>query len=478
MRISVVVFAALAAALGSPLPGPDAVRGLASPRHPAAVAGRAEVGLEWEPVEGALDYEVLWSTERDPRVGRGERIEGAQPGFVHRGLEPGVEVHYRIVARSAEETSRPSKKVSATPGGPYGLLRFGTGRVVDCAEGEVVAVPIERRIHTVVCAEGYLEEELAAGAFDRDVESWEQDVFTVWPYDELREAFVVWTLATPSAEHVSATNPQRADTAFLVPLTKDGRGIHSSVPLGGDTARRVWEALADFPFPSEEFYPRGGQTSLIAKNLLVALLVLDPARGRSGLSGRARRLENPRDSGERISASIAHNRVHELSHALARLQDEYLDHAQTLGADLPRKPTSAVISNVVKDPSEEQLPWRHLFVGGEINPDVEALVGAFGDPRIGYHSEFKCLMNGTHDNADFYGGRGNLRVRRFCNFCRELMFLRIYERVGILDDTGRSLETWTRRYRGPFYELHGFAVPDTVPQQNSEGKPVFQDCKR
>ena len=358
MRISVVAFAALAAALGSRLPGIDPVRGLGSPRHPAAVAGRAEGGLEWEPVDGALDYEVLWSTERDPRPGKGERIEGVLPGFVHRGLEPGVEVHYRIVACSAEETSRPSKKVSATPGGPYGLLRLGTGRVVDCAEGEVVEVPIERRIHTVVCAEGYLEEELAAGAFDRDVESWEQDVFTVWPYDEHREAFVVWTLATPSAEHVSATNPQRADTAFLVPLTEDGRGINSSVPLGGDTARRVWEALADFPFPPEEFYPRGGQTSLIAKNLLVALLVLDPARGRSGLSGRARRLENPRDAGQRISASIAHNRVHELSHALARLQDEYLDHAQKLGADLPRKPTSAVISNVVKGRAEEQLPRR------------------------------------------------------------------------------------------------------------------------
>jgi len=448
------------------------------PRHLAAIAGRAEVGLEWELVEGAESYEVLWSTERDPRPSSGERIEGVQPGFVHRELEAGVEVHYRIVARSAAESSTPSRKVSATPGGAYGLWRLGTGRIVDCAEGGVVDVPIERRIHTVVCAEGYLEEELAAGVFDRDVESWEQNVFTLWPYDELREAFVVWTLAIPSPEHVSATSPQEADTAFLVPLTADGRGIHSSVPLGGDTAERVWGALADFPFPPEEFYPRGGRTSLIAKNLLVALLVLDPARGRSGLSGRSRRLENPRDSAERISTAIANDRVHELSHALARLNDEYLDHAQENGADLQRKPNSSTISNVVKDPSEELLPWRHLLAGGEINPDVEGLVGAFGDPRIGYHSEFKCLMNGTHDNADFYGGRGNLRVRRFCNFCRELMFLRVYERVGILDNTRRSFATWTDRYRGPFYERYGFAVPDVVPQQNSDGEPVFQDCER
>ena len=71
IRIGVVTLAALAAGLGALLLDPDPVRALGPPRHPAAVAGRAEVGLEWEPVEDALDYQVRWSTDRDPRSGPG-----------------------------------------------------------------------------------------------------------------------------------------------------------------------------------------------------------------------------------------------------------------------------------------------------------------------------------------------------------------------------------------------------------------------
>lgn len=460
-----------------PLGRLEVSRGLVDPpKEVAALAGRAEVGVEWGRVEGASSYELHWSTRKTPSGEETNVIEDVRPGFVHRGLEPGKEVHYRVVARAGEQTSRPSKRVSATPGGVYGLRHMGTGRVFDFAEEETVSVPIERRLHTILCAEGYLEAELASGAFDRDVERWMENVFSVWPYDELREAFVVWTLPAASNEHVSPTSPQESDTAFRVPVTENGRGVHSSVPQKGDTAVRVWAALADFPHPAEAFYPRGGRTSLMAKDLLIALIVLNPKTGRGGLSGRARRLENPSSSKERISVAIGLDYAHEFSHALARVEDEYLDHAQTNGMDNGKPLVSATVSNVVRDPSRERLPWRHLLFEGEINPKAEGLVGAFGDPKIGYHSELKCLMNGGHDNADFFGGRGNLRVRRFCNYCRELMVFRMFERVGILDEPKSSYELWVDRYRAPFYARFGFSVPNEVPQTNSSGEPIFRDA--
>ncbi len=71
-------------------------------------------------------------------------------------------------------------------------------------------------------------------------------------------------------------------------------------------------------------------------------------------------------------------------------------------------------SNVVATNVCAELPWQHLLAGGTINPDVEQLVGAFGTSTHGYHSELVCLMNGTHDNANYYGGDGLLRTMIAC----------------------------------------------------------------
>ena len=250
------------------------------------------------------------------------------------------------------------------------------------------------------------------------------------------------------------------------------------MPTAGDTSQRVWAAVGSFAFPPADFYPSGGRVSYIAKNLVVHIMVLKPSTQQSGLSGRAVRLYSPRQSTRRISAAIAHNRAHEFSHALARLTDEYLDHQVLgLGADNARAGESAHASNVVREPACSAVPWAHLLFGSRINPSVDQLVGAFGTADIGYHSELKCLMNGTHDNADFYGGNGRLRVYdRFCNFCRELTTFRILERTGVLPDSATSMATWIADYRIPFYTTYGFTVPAVVPQTNSDGEPRFEAC--
>jgi hypothetical protein len=440
-----------------------------------AYPAHASVGLDWDVAPGAESYNLYWSTTPGVTPSSGALLADVTPGHVHRALTDGTTYHYVVTALVAGVEGPPSAEASATPGGELMLHTLGTG-VIDAiaSEGEI-ALPIDRRIHVLVLPEGYLASEL--GTFATDVDALYDEVFALDPYSLLADAFVVWYLPRASAEHVAPGSPQPADTAFLVPITSDGAGI-ASVPTTGPTATRVWGVVDTFAHAPTEHYPAGGRTSGIAKGVVAHLLVYDAARGRSGLSGRAMRLVDPASSSRAIGTAIAHGRAHELSHALARLVDEYLDVALTgLGAPSATTYTSSGVSNVASDDACTTLPWRHLLVGGDINPDVDQLVGAFGTAEIGYHSELRCQMNGSHDNGMFYGGDDNLRVARFCNFCRELLTFRVLEHTRTLPDPGTSWSTWEGEYRTPFYDRYGFSVPAVVPQENSLGEPRFEGCR-
>lgn len=227
----------------------------------------------------------------------------------------------------------------------------------------------------------------------------------------------------------------------------------------------LWDALAGFPVPLSTRAMAGtfgGTTS----NLVVSFLLYDANRGRAGLSGLTTVLSNStRD--RRVWAAFARGHAHEFSHAFGRLSDEYIEY------DI-RRDTTSETSNVVATNSCSELPWQHLLVGGAINPDTAELVGAFGQDGLGYRSELWCLMNGTHDNVDFYGGNGTLRSNdRFCNYCRELTAFRAYERMGVV--TG--FDAWKSDFRTAFFEREGFSVPGTVPQENSVGQSFYEVCQ-
>ena len=451
--------------------GPTA---LAAPTGLDAYGASAAVGLDWDEVAGADAYNVYWSTAAGTSPATGTPIAGALPGHVHRDLEDGTPYYYVVTAVRGGVEGPPSAEASATPGGEFALHTLGSGHIPAIASDGAVDLPIERRIHLLVLAEGYLGGEL--GAFANDVDDYHDEVFALDPYTHLREAFVLWSLPRASAEHVAAGSPQPADTAFLVPLTSDGRGI-ADVPSDGPTASRVWAIIDSFPYAPTERYPSGGRTSNLPKGFVPHILVYDASRGRSGLSGRARRLDHPSDASRTVFAAFAHGRAHELSHALGRLIDEYLDVAITgLGVPNAGTGTSSGVNNVVADNDCATIPWRHLFAGGEINPTTTDLVGAFGTSEIGYHPELKCQMNGSHDNGMFYGGDDNLRVDRFCNFCRELLAFRVLEHTRVLADNSTSWSTWIASYRMPFYDDYGFSVPATVPQENSLGAPRYEAC--
>jgi hypothetical protein len=189
-------------------------------------------------------------------------------------------------------------------------------------------------------------------------------------------------------------------------------------------------------------------------------------------------MKNPEDSKQRLSTAIAVNLAHEFTHAFGRLGDEYLDDGLgSLGQTNALTGQSKYVHNVVDDNTCDDLPWKHLLMGSTLNPNTDQLVGAFGNEQNGYHSELRCLMNGTHDNSIYYGGNGSLRTSsRLCNFCRELLAFRIYERTALLPDPTTSFGTWVTDYRQPFYDEFGFHIPSTVPQENNKGEAKFEAC--
>lgn len=443
----------------------------------SALGANTTVGIDWPSLPGATSYRVYWSLTPGVTPGTGQPIDTDRPGVVHRELTNGTPYYYVVTAVGSEGEGPASTEVSATPQGEWVLEEFGNGEFDDVVTGQdVPKVPVDQRIHVLIYAEGYLSTDLSnfddasthSTSRGSDVDRWVDLVFSIEPYSLWREAFVVWHLPRASNTHLDGT-----DTAFAVPVDTSGSFWRTgSIASDGTTAQRAWEALSLFPFSPDDYYSSSGR----AKNYVAAFLLYDPNRGRASVSGRALALRNPADRSQRLSAGFGVGHAHEFTHAFALLRDEYLENDNSA-------PSSwSGTSNVVGTSTCSELPWAHLLLGGTHNPGVDELVGAFGVPAIGYHSELVCLMNGTHDNADYYQGSGLLRVEdRMCNFCRETTTFRILERSRVLADDQTSFDTWVASHRAAFYDRFGFQVPAIVPQTNdvrdpASGTPIYEAC--
>jgi hypothetical protein len=206
-------------------------------------------------------------------------------------------------------------------------------------------------------------------------------------------------------------------------------------------------------------------------------LLFDPARGRAGVSGHTSSCPNPTNRALTVRCAFGVGHAHEFTHAFSDVRDEYLEDGNT------RTEAGNAWSNVTGTNRCDELPWAHLLFGRGINDKTGELVGAFGRPERGYHSELKCQMNGTHENGKYWCAAGMLTLRpsRFCNFCRELTAFRIFFRSGVLGGSvQQAFNTWKASYRTPFFQRFGLVVPDPVPQtlrcDGEAERPVYEAC--
>jgi len=452
----------------APNPGFDAMLGT------TALAANRSVGVEWNAVEGATSYKVYFAEGAAPTsASMSAEVMAPHLTFVHRALTNGTVYQYAVSATVGGQESALSPPAMATPGGEWVLEEFGSGLFDDVSTGQSVArVPLDARVHVLLFAEGYTSADLPTfhadadhdGEREGDVDRWIDYVFSLEPYKDFREAFVVWQLPRPST-----TNFEGGNTAFMVPVTSSATG---SISATGETATLAWEAIGLVPVQPTDF-GSGGFAS--ARTHIASFLLYDAERGRAGVSGRMLGLRNPADDSQRIASAFGVGHAHEFTHAFSNLRDEYIELDNNA-------PNTSETSNVVGTNVCSELPWTHLLAGGTYNPNTEQLVGAFGTPAQGYHSELICLLNGTHDNATVYGGNGLLRDDdRMCNFCREMTAYRIYSRSGIVEDDDAGFEVWKSTYRPKFYERFPFQVPPVVPQTNNvqnpaQGMPHYEAC--
>ena len=447
--------------------GPDAAGPMSPPSASSitleALPANGTVGLDWTRDPGAESYRIYWSTSPEVSPEDGQRLESPEPAFVHRGLENGTSYHYVVTAISAAGESGPSNRVTATPGGEWALEALGPGDFDDVATGaRVPRLPLARRMHVLLLPVGYLANEMDVfhdhARHDleepsNDVDRWIKEVFAVEPYSRLREAFVIWYLPRASQAHIG-----EGPTAF-----------------GDDddtAAAPLWAALDEAGEDAFAFPPKAA-----SRNHAASFLLFDPARGRAGVSGHSTTCRHPDDRSLSLRCAFGIGHAHEFTHAFSDVRDEYLEDNTT------RTEMGALWSNVTGTNRCDELPWAHLLHGRGINDRSAELVGAFGRPQRGYHSELKCLMNGSHENGVYYCGSGTLTLRpaRLCNFCRELTTFRLLYRTGILEgSTSEAFATWKGAYRGPFFQRFGFQVPSPVPQtircSGEAEKPVYEAC--
>jgi hypothetical protein len=419
------------------------------------------VGLEWPRVTGATGYKLYWSNTAGVTPQNGQAIDVPDPTYVHRALTNGMEYHYVVAAVTGAGEGPPSMEAVGRPAGEWSLEAIGPGDFDDISTGSrVPRVPIAKRMHILLLAEGYLQSELSIfhdhtkhnlANPTNDVDRWQKELFLLEPYSKFQEGFVVWYLPRASMTHTDG-----GMSAF---------GTDSNTAAGP-----LWAALDNmgpdaFPFPP----------AAASRNYVAAFLLFDPMRMRAGVSGHTTSCTSPTDRNLRMGCSFGIGHAHEFTHAFANVRDEYLDNGNSSSS-------SSETQNVVATNKCDMLPWAHLLPGRGINT-TDQLVGAFGRPMQGYHSELKCHMNGTHDNGTFYcaGESLNLRVDRFCNFCRELIAFHLLHRTEIIPAASEQMafQTWKATYRQPFFKRFGFSVPSPVPQSltcDSGAKTVFEAC--
>lgn len=341
---------------------------------------------------------------------------------------------------------------------PVGQENWEKPWVPDLRKPEAkIGIAADKRIDVLLLCDGYLASERAD--FEKEVRQWYDRFLTYTPWSQFRGAFRVRGLWTASEGRAT---PERK-SAYRLPST--------ATSVGDVAQARIAEAI----FASLD---KAGVNRTVTRGRLshvvpVLLVRNEQSRNPSGLT----RLVTSPDAKTSVSVAFGAFTHHEFGHAFGGLRDEYISLSSEKTP--PRSGGKAnlfTLSNVSSTKDPAQLAWSHLLPGGALNPAKESVIGLLwigGGLEEGvWHSEARCLMNGTHDNWDLQKSKRGLNLRdmdRFCFWCEELLVSRTLQKTGQLGDSedGEKLwKKWTDEVR-PLYQK-SFDVTGRLRTKNDE----------
>lgn len=395
---------------------------------------------------------------------------------------------------------------------------FGTGArfIPDIQTGGIVFLNTDEIIDVVILGDGYLSGEDVD--FFNDAADWYDLIFDptngIRPFTSFRRAFRVHAVFKQSTNRASGPADADRQSYFKVKLecsSNCGVYIDSSWWDDNDTVNRtfrerVFKAIDEVSPLNLTQYPSNLEMSDQAdlhSNLVAVMLIRRSTDGNQpgGVTGNI-----PHTVGTRIvRIAMGVNWEHEFSHAFPFLKDEYIHtRGSTVSGSNPAPSDRSVFNviNLTYTNDRCDLLWPHLAPGGLYNPDKESLIGNLwkggrGNENGVWHSEYSCLINGTHDNyfcnVEDGGPATNLRDHNhFCFWCEEIVAMRILEKTHQLErpgdpadinDRGRAwFQRWESSLRNLYY--NHFNVRILIAEKNAcyetfYGTPCpseFPDC--
>lgn len=399
--------------------------------------------------------------------------------------------------------------------------------------GATVQIAAARLIDVVILGDGYL----TATEFRDGLATWLNELYTIDVYERFAGCIRIRALYTPSTERASASRGSYYGCPIATGggIDQDGDWWQASGARNDAFREAFWGSVDTFDDLNLRRYPDDLSTDqqLVAeeqlvidqddlrgvhRNLVVSMLVY------GGPSGFNRLVPRPApDEDHKVKVAFGAFEIHEFSHALGMLHDEYIHHrTEEVTYRDPVVPSVFSLSNVRFSDRLDQIPWLHLSpwglerrsAGGQAPSSLVGWLwigGGIGlvkedSEKIGaWHSEYMCLMNGSHDNYRFTqldsdptnlpGGTidgAYLRDRtRLCLWCQELMTIRLLEKTDQLlepDDPaditaqGQAWYTrWVQELRANYLELYD--VPAQIEKLEASyatlapgpaGEPLWQ----
>ncbi len=383
---------------------------------------------------------------------------------------------------------------------PYliGAPNWSARTIPDLRNPSGTVTLLERQlIDVLILGDGYLTQ----SEFETSLQAWIDDFFKLKVYEVFKGAFRIRALFR--ASDVRCGDARRS--YYRVKLTDSGGvdgGDWSDNNSGDDLVfkARLFEDVESFTDINKRTYPKGlsfedGATDIgdwlfgMYRNLVVSMLVKNSSGDNA--SGRARSVSYPFiNQNCMLRVALGVDDIHEFSHAFALLKDEYINddkrNVQSTNVN-PKIKSVLTLSNLTYSSEVSQVAWFHLSPWGKFprsasgnNPSpVSGWLWVGGNRHLGvWHSEYQCMMNGTHHNFTYtqvaeddptmqtdgsISGASLRDKQRFCLWCQEIIAIRIWERTSQMKESDQPsnfvergqywYDRWIEEWRANYFSL-------------------------